>query len=93
MHSDSTLDELSQASASVKRAEAELSATVIAARKTGASWAQIGAALGMTRQSAHERWGHLARGGCQRRDCDCPSHDPGSCHCGHGPGRGRTATA
>lgn len=29
---------------------------VAAARRGGASWAQIGAAVGITRQSAHERW-------------------------------------
>jgi len=32
---------------------------VRAARAAGASWEQIGAAAGITRQSAHARWAHL----------------------------------
>ncbi len=93
MDPDSNLGALAQASATLRQAEASLDDTVTAAREAGITWAQIGAALGMTRQSAHERWGHLARGGCQRRDCDCPSHDASRCPCGHGPGRGRTAAS
>jgi len=30
--------------------------TVVSLRRFGATWAVIGAAAGMTRQSAHERW-------------------------------------
>lgn len=30
--------------------------TVVSLRRFGATWAMIGAAAGMTRQSAHERW-------------------------------------
>lgn len=92
MDSASTMDALERASSSVKRAESELTDCVVAAREAGLSWAQIGTALGMSRQAAHERWGHLARGGCQRRDCDCPSHDPRHCPCGHGPGRGHSTS-
>ncbi len=41
------------------RAELEFRARRLVgeARKQGASWAQIGAALGITRQAAHERYG------------------------------------
>jgi len=38
-------------------AEAELGAAVAAARAAGDSWALIGAALGSTRQNAHQRFG------------------------------------
>lgn len=31
---------------------------VVMLRRMGATWATIGRAAGMTRQSAHERWGH-----------------------------------
>lgn len=37
-----------------------LDQTVAAARTAGASWAAIGKAAGLTRQSAHERWGNPA---------------------------------
>lgn len=43
-----------QAAADARR---DLDKTVAAARAAGASWSDIGAAAGMTRQSAHERWG------------------------------------
>ncbi|MDJ0113974.1 hypothetical protein QM646_46425, partial [Rhodococcus erythropolis] len=32
-------------------------ASVMSLRRFGATWATIGRAAGMTRQSAHERWG------------------------------------
>ncbi|MHA6806309.1 hypothetical protein [Salinifilum ghardaiensis] len=35
----------------------ELDAAVAAARAAGASWTAIGAAAGLSRQAAHERWG------------------------------------
>lgn len=38
-------------------ARADLSRTVTAAHDAGHSWHQIGAALGTTRQAAHERFG------------------------------------
>lgn len=43
----------------VRRAalEAEARELVSAARKAGANWGQIGAALGTTRQAARERYG------------------------------------
>lgn len=74
-----------------RRSEARLEEAVVAAREAGATWAQIGEAVGMSRQSAHERWGHAPRFGCQRRDCDCPEHQVAECPCGHGPGRGHSA--
>jgi len=37
----------------------ELLACVSGARLNGASWSEIGGAVGMTKQSAHERWGKL----------------------------------
>lgn len=39
-------------------ANAELARAAHAARHAGASWAQIGDALGLTRQAAQQRWGH-----------------------------------
>ena len=33
----------------------------LAARKLGATWEQIGAALDLTRQAAQQRWGNVAR--------------------------------
>lgn len=45
-----------RAAGEVARAQARLDTAVRRARASGASWAQIGDAAGMTRQSAHERW-------------------------------------
>lgn len=92
MTQESALSELSLASLTLQQAESHVDAAVVRAREAGLSWAQIGATLGISRQSAHERWGHLARAGCQRRDCDCPSHSATQCPCGHGPGKGRSAS-
>lgn len=92
MEQESALGALSAASLTLRNAESRLDAAVVNARESGLSWAQIGATLGISRQSAHERWGHLARAGCQRSDCDCPSHSPAQCPCGHGPGKGRKAS-
>lgn len=73
----------------VRASEERLDDAVAAARAAGATWMQIGSATGMSRQAAHERWGHMARpGGCRRADCDCPEHQAAGCLCGHGPGRG-----
>ncbi|MEU8347859.1 hypothetical protein AB0C74_39695 [Spirillospora sp. NPDC048832] len=41
----------------VAEAQIRLADAVQAARAEGSSWAEIGRAAGMTRQSAHERWG------------------------------------
>lgn len=82
---------LSEASGELRQAEANLEQAVAQARRAGASWASIGQTIGISRQAAHERWGHLTRGGCQRADCDCPSHETSTCPCGHGPGRGHRA--
>lgn len=46
-----------------------LDAAAVAARVARVSWADIGAAAGITRQSAHERWRHLAAAGTRR----CPA--------------------
>ncbi len=32
----------------------------LAARRDGATWDQIGSALGLTRQRAHQRWGNIS---------------------------------
>lgn len=80
---------VAEAAAGVERAHALLEATVVLAREAGVTWAQIGEAVGMSRQAAHERWGCIPRSGCPRSDCDCPNHAAGACACGHGPGRGR----
>ena len=43
----------------LEAAEADLEATIARALHWGASWAQIGDTLGVTRQSAHRRFRHL----------------------------------
>lgn len=49
-------DEIRAAVAARRAADAQLDAAVVRARKIGRSWAKIGAAAGMTAQSANERW-------------------------------------
>lgn len=89
---DVVLNATARAAASVRRSELRLDQAVAEARAAGATWMQIGAATGMSRQAAHERWGHIPRpGGCRRPDCDCPEHQTHDCLCGHGPGRGYRA--
>ncbi|MER7244652.1 hypothetical protein [Kribbella sp. NPDC000426] len=48
---------VSRAAAAVDAARALLDEEVAAARAAGSSWADIGLAAGISRQSAHERWG------------------------------------
>lgn len=55
-------DALTAAEAAAERldaAESDLEATIARALHWGASWAQIGDTLGVTRQSAHRRFRHL----------------------------------
>jgi len=89
MQTDEAVKALARACRSVREAQARLEQSVRDARAAGATWSQIGDATGMSRQSAHERWGHLPRLGCPRQDCDCTAHGAGGCGCGHGPGGGR----
>ncbi|MFE7203802.1 hypothetical protein ACFU8R_26395 [Pseudonocardia alni] len=49
--------EVHDAAAWVSEARDELDAAVGRARAAGASWTVVGEAAGLTRQSAHERWG------------------------------------
>ena len=49
-------DEIQAAAEARRDADARLDAAVAKARRLGRSWADIGAAAGMTRQSANERW-------------------------------------
>ena len=84
---EDALQALARSSADIGAAQLRLEEAVLAARAAGASWAQIGDATGMSRQAAHERWGHQPRGECRRAGCDCPHHLPHDCPCGHG-GRG-----
>lgn len=51
------LADVRAAVAAVDEARGRLNEAVAAARAAGASWESVGAATGMTRQSAHERWG------------------------------------
>lgn len=51
------LDHLGAAGIAMARAEINLNAAVASARNAGASWGDIGAALGLSRQSCHQRWG------------------------------------
>ena len=53
---DEALDAVRQASAALRSADQQLERAVVSARLAGASWAALGEAAGMTRQSAHERW-------------------------------------
>ncbi len=49
-------DEIRAAVTARRDADAQLDAAVAKARRLGRSWADIGVATGMTRQSANERW-------------------------------------
>lgn len=51
------LTRLREASRAAVQAGRELDAAVAAARAAGHSWAAVGTATGMARQSAHQRWG------------------------------------
>lgn len=51
------LADVRAAAEDVRKAEARLNEAVQRARGDGSSWADIGLAAGITRQSAHERWG------------------------------------
>jgi len=50
------------AAGAARAATRGLDEAVIAARRGGASWTDIGRGVGITRQSAHQRWGTLAAG-------------------------------
>jgi hypothetical protein len=50
------VEEVEEAAAAYAAAARDLDETVRTARRAGASWAAIGRATGMTRQSANERW-------------------------------------
>lgn len=52
---------ISAAVSAVRAAEARLSETVLAGRRTGLSWARIGAAASMSAQAAHARWAQATR--------------------------------
>ena len=47
------------ASAELRRATAALDAAVLASREVGATLAQVGAVLGVSRQGAHEKFGSV----------------------------------
>ncbi len=47
------------AASQLRTAEADLESAVARALHWGATWAQIGDTLGVTRQSAHRRYRHL----------------------------------
>ncbi|MCO6011555.1 hypothetical protein NE236_42050 [Actinoallomurus purpureus] len=51
-----TIADVRRAADDVRAAQARLDAAVRAARRDGRSWADIGTAAGISRQSAHERW-------------------------------------
>jgi hypothetical protein len=60
---DLTLDMIREARAMADAAEAEVTRAVKAARLLNRSWEDIGRALGVTRQSAWERYGRDTEGG------------------------------
>lgn len=53
------LDAVREQAAGVTAAQARLTEAVRAARQAGSSWTDIGRAVGISRQSAHERWAGL----------------------------------
>jgi hypothetical protein len=57
----SALGRLAEAVAGHVTAGRLVADAVRAARDAGATWADVGRATGMTRQSAHERWGGQGR--------------------------------
>lgn len=54
---EGVLAEVNRAARQVAESQHRLTQAVQAARSAQVSWSQIGAAAGMSRQSAHERWG------------------------------------
>ena len=50
------------AAGAARAATRGLDEAVLTARRGGASWTDIGRGVGITRQSAHQRWGTLAAG-------------------------------
>jgi|1185.fasta_scaffold16704_3 transcriptional regulator with PAS, ATPase and Fis domain len=57
----SALSELNEVAHRVEEVEDDLLAAVRKARKAGASWTEVAEALGVTRQSAWERWAPKVR--------------------------------
>lgn len=53
------MERIKAAHAALDRAKADLTAAVRDARRRGATWAEIGEALGMTRQAAFKRFGEV----------------------------------
>jgi len=56
---EDALHATARTAAELRDIEATLETTVARALHWGASWTDIGAALGVTRQSAHRRYRHL----------------------------------
>jgi hypothetical protein len=52
-----SLTDVREAAEDVRKAQTRLDEAVQRARADGSSWADVGDAAGITRQSAHERWG------------------------------------
>ena len=51
------LAHLERTAMTARHADSALTAAAVEARQAGASWAQIGQAVGITRQAAQQRWG------------------------------------
>jgi len=54
------LDQIREAQGTIASATDRLNEAVVFARASGKTWAEIGAAAGISRQSAHERWNGVA---------------------------------
>lgn len=55
------LDAVRTEARAVEEAQSRLTVAVHVAREAGKSWSEVGVAVGITRQSAHERWARPAR--------------------------------
>lgn len=56
---EKTSNEIRRRDSQIHGLDSEREATIRAARLAGASWGQIGKALGVTKQSAWERYRHI----------------------------------
>jgi len=61
------LEAIEAAAGQLRAAEDQVVRTVAAARRLGHSWGELGAALGVSRQAAQQRFGSMIAGGTKDR--------------------------